>query len=277
MDGIVEQFLADHHFARQADILAVEHGEYAKSVKYFRRALNLNPDNVDVRISLGAVLMAINDFRSAEEELKKALRIQPANALALSNLGSVYGRTGRFREAQETYEKVLAVDPQYRDAYVRLGFTCLHLENDEEAEKMFREALRLDRHCVRALYYLGSLADKRSQPGEALKYYHAALQHVPDRQEPSLGVAQDLMHRKHLHDSIGRLLESIIEEDPRSVRAYLLLGQLRLQQADPEGAIKAFESAKKSGPVPPWVGPKIEELKFQRSRNGGTQGNPAPR
>jgi Tfp pilus assembly protein PilF len=56
------------------------------------------------------------NYQGAEAYFKKALEINPENPYALLNMGVVYQNTGRIEKARETYQKVIALNPSARAA-----------------------------------------------------------------------------------------------------------------------------------------------------------------
>jgi len=233
MARIAESFLDDANLFRQAEQLVNYFGMHAKSIKYYRRALKLNPENVTARVHLGIALASIGQMRSAEQEFLKALKQDSTHREALNNLASVYARTRRPDEAIEIYRKLLAFQPDNASAHLSLGWTYFTTGKIDEAEERFREVLRLDKNSPRAHLNLGRIAEMRGREEDAAKRYRAALEYVPEMTEEHLHVARALLERKELREPISRLLEQIVKEKPKYWPARELLNATTGRRGNP--------------------------------------------
>ena len=233
LERIVEQFLDDFNLQRQADQLVKYSGQYAKSLKHYRRALRLNPKNITARINLGMALTALGQMRIAEQEFQNVLKLDPAQGEALNNLASIYGRTGRLAEATQTYEKLLRSHPDNAIAHLNLGWTYYNLGKFDDAEDRFRKVLRLEPESPKAHLNLGLIADKRGEPRDALDHYRKALNYVPELTADQIFVVQTLMGRRELKEEMTTLLEKILKEKPKYLPAHELLRVLSGKQSPP--------------------------------------------
>lgn len=261
---IAEEFLDDYNFMRHADQLAVHHGDFKHAVKYYKGALKVNPDNVRAHVNLGVAYTKVGQIHLAEQEFQTAIKMQPSNRTARSNLTDIYLSTRRFPEAKEQSLAILKRWPD--DAYARmlLGMAHAATGNLQEAETQFRETVRLEPHHVKAHVLLGKTLEMGERPQEALKHYRAALKYVPERPRDCLYAAKVLLHKPEFAQSIGSLLRDLLQDQPKSARAYILLGMLHLRQDDLDEAIRAFGAARKIDRDQVWLNAKIAELKNQR-------------
>jgi len=87
----------------------------------YRKALEVDPDNVDARINLGRLLHVTGKLPAAEEQFRIAVRHGKPNATALFNLGVALEDLQRGDEAMEYYRAAIEVDPECADAYFNLA------------------------------------------------------------------------------------------------------------------------------------------------------------
>ena len=113
--NLLESATAFEHRGNQA----LDEGDFPAAIEFFRRAVELDPDNPSVRQRLGAALAFNGDTRGAAEQLEAALRLAPEFALAHVGLATVWAHQGRFQEAIERYQLALEYQPGYIEA--RLG------------------------------------------------------------------------------------------------------------------------------------------------------------
>jgi tetratricopeptide (TPR) repeat protein len=86
-----------------------------------QRALQLSPDNAEANYGLGMVFAALNDTEHAYEYLGKAIAERPAYPEALNNLGILYVRTQRRVEAENSFKESIRVAPSFDQAYLNLA------------------------------------------------------------------------------------------------------------------------------------------------------------
>ncbi len=79
-----------------------------KSVEYFEKALDLDPENANAQNSLGYTLADLElELDRAEKLCRGAVKSQPRNPAYFDSLGWVMYRKGRYEEAKELLRKAL--------------------------------------------------------------------------------------------------------------------------------------------------------------------------
>ena len=76
-----------------------------ESYKYFQKAVNLDPNNVDAINGIGQSMIASLQYNDAERFLLRVLQIDPNNVPAIHCLGVICENTGRIDEAIKYFEK----------------------------------------------------------------------------------------------------------------------------------------------------------------------------
>jgi Tfp pilus assembly protein PilF len=86
-------------------------GHYVVAAEIYRRALDLNPDEVDVRVDYGTCLFAMGLPERAEQEFKRALKDHPDHAIATFNMGIVLSHLGKEDSAKMYWQRYLKIEP----------------------------------------------------------------------------------------------------------------------------------------------------------------------
>jgi len=86
----------------------------------FRRALQLSPSFVDLRLKLASALRESGEHDAAAAELERAVRDAPAYVPARVALGLAYSAAARLDAAIGQWEEVLRMDPAHRTAQLYL-------------------------------------------------------------------------------------------------------------------------------------------------------------
>jgi len=85
--------------------------KFAEAEKAYRRALELDPDNVNVLTDLGAILYYQGKLEEARQMLERALEIDPKHPAALFNAGLVARDQNDYEAAAVYFEKFIAANP----------------------------------------------------------------------------------------------------------------------------------------------------------------------
>jgi Tfp pilus assembly protein PilF len=89
---------------------------YPEALAYYRRALQLRPDDPALLNSLGYSLALSGDLAAAKRELDRYRQLQPANANPLDSLGDVHYHHARFAEAAQYYLEAHGKNPSFLDS-----------------------------------------------------------------------------------------------------------------------------------------------------------------
>jgi arylsulfatase A-like enzyme/Flp pilus assembly protein TadD len=119
-------------------------GDFARALRNYGRALELDRNNAAVYSNIGGVHLArfLRERREAERvqaegHFKKALEIDPKLFSALNGLGIICRKTGRNADAIAYWRKALAIKPDFDLALMNLGITLLEEKRAGEALDCF--------------------------------------------------------------------------------------------------------------------------------------------
>ncbi|HYU79043.1 MAG TPA: caspase family protein [Vicinamibacterales bacterium] len=106
--------LAAHHLG-QVHHLLLNHEE---SLRFYRRAVELDASDVDSRIACAAVLVEQGDADQAIRELMEVLRLDPSNDEAYSMASRAYWDKGAWTQAIEQADNAIAINPANAQAHL---------------------------------------------------------------------------------------------------------------------------------------------------------------
>ena len=133
-------------------------GKSAESETYWREALRLWPDDIDVLNELGLAIWRQGRAAEAEPIYRRAYQIKPDDYRILSNLGLAIYDQGRIDEAGEYYRRAIEIEPDAFDALMNLGLVL-------SDQGKFDEAKDVSRRRVQTPAQLGAGISKlRNQP-----------------------------------------------------------------------------------------------------------------
>jgi cytochrome c-type biogenesis protein CcmH/NrfG/predicted RNA-binding Zn-ribbon protein involved in translation (DUF1610 family) len=105
---------ADAHDVVAMDSLAAMYsiaGSYEKASQYYLRHLEIEPDNLDVKMMLAHSYFQLQRLDDAMKLVQSVLKKEPTNALALFNLGVIYSSQGKQKEATQHLQIIIDTYP----------------------------------------------------------------------------------------------------------------------------------------------------------------------
>ncbi len=121
-----------------------EKGDAEGSIRVWREALHLEPDEAKAHNNLGGLLLRAGRLDEAEEHLRAALRADESLSNARSNLGLLLMQRQRWSEARRELERALELNPDSAEARVNLGGVLLVEGRHGDAAAQLRKALALE-------------------------------------------------------------------------------------------------------------------------------------
>ncbi len=88
----------------------------------FRKAIELEPQNVNAHHWYAQLLMTSSRFPEAEQQMQAALDVDPRSAILRANLGWLYEYEGKFGQAVLQVRSVLAENPNFLAAHYKLWY-----------------------------------------------------------------------------------------------------------------------------------------------------------
>lgn len=109
---------------------------FAKALEPYGKVLELEPDNVDVRVDRAVAAYASNNNEVAQEEFEKAITVDPANAKAYFNYGVfLYFGLNEPEEALAQWQKVVELNPEAEQDLVETTKTWIKAVEAELADR----------------------------------------------------------------------------------------------------------------------------------------------
>jgi serine/threonine-protein kinase len=140
-------------------------------------ALRLNEGMVEAHTALGQVKMFKDwDWAGAEAEFKRALELNPKDVDALDLYGRYLTWRRRFDQAIATFTRALELDPLSLALNTYLGMALLTAGEYDQAIKQCQKALELDPHCSPALGFLGVAYEQKGDYAVAIATFQKQRQ-----------------------------------------------------------------------------------------------------
>ncbi len=175
---IHEQFLDETNYFRAGEEFSKQ-GEYENAIRWYRRALDINPNYAAAHANWGTCLMYQGKLDEAKTHLVRAIELNPDLPEPRCTLGVVLRRQNKLPEAMRSFREALQVKPDFAVAQLHLGTLLLDLGQFDEAMKHLAEAARLDPRDPFAHFNLGAAYGRAGQPDEAAVHFTHAVEQDP--------------------------------------------------------------------------------------------------
>jgi tetratricopeptide (TPR) repeat protein len=215
-------------------------GKIEDGIVGYRRYLDHDPANAQVRFELAQALIDAKQPAAAELELQALLARDSSMALARAALGALRLDRGEVSEAEREIQAALSTKPDIRMAHFHLALIAESRGQLAAAEREYRQEIQdfPDNHM--AHFNLGKLLEQRGDSEGQLAAFRRAVEVNPDFAEGHLFLAKLLLDAGADPVEAARLARRGIEIAPRGDYAplghYLLAEVLSRQGRSVEAA-----------------------------------------
>jgi tetratricopeptide (TPR) repeat protein len=163
-------------------------GNLKEAIKYYDKALLLQPINSDLLVTKGDALSQIGNYTGAIIYYDKVLDLQPNSTGStgiIESIGNDLYRLGKYKEAIRSYDKALSIQPNNPDLLINKGNALFHIANYSGAIKYYDKGLASQPNSATtnttsviinkalALFHIGNYSG-------AVRYYDKVLTMAPN-------------------------------------------------------------------------------------------------
>ncbi|MEQ8344032.1 MAG: tetratricopeptide repeat protein [Sneathiellaceae bacterium] len=163
--------------------LLLSRGRPGDAIMAYGGALRARPEgSVEVFINRGSALIQANDLEAAATSFRRALDLEPDNITALNNLGSAYAQSGQPGEALELFRRAQRVAPDHPAGHFNAALALAAQDpagNAEEVIAAYRAAIACDPKFAPACLNLAQCLAARGETAEALELVDEAELQAP--------------------------------------------------------------------------------------------------
>jgi tetratricopeptide (TPR) repeat protein len=217
-------------------------GKYDQAAKWFRKALEVQPDKHEAWNNLGNVYAEKQEYDRAIEAYRRALEIKPDDHEAWNNLGNVYAEKQEYDRAIEAYRRALEIKPDMHEAWYNLGNAYADKQEYDRAIEAYHKALEIKPDMHEAWYNLGNAYADKQEYDRAIEAYHKALEIKPDDHEAWNNLGNVYAHKQE-YDRAIEAYRRALEIKPDKHEAWYNLGVTYAEKQEYDRAIEAYRRA----------------------------------
>jgi tetratricopeptide (TPR) repeat protein len=204
---VLQNDLANTEAMNSLGILLRRAGNWQEAVTQFRRALSVDPKNVDAYRNLAWTYYTVGKYDLAHLVSLNAERVLgKQDPGILNNWGLIFLRRGQVAKAVATFKQAIQVAPDFAPAHANFGALALNYSDYATAERELREALRIDGKLISSQLGLGLALRGNRKYAEAQAEYGKVL---------------DLDGRNALaHFNLGILYQEFLEKPKEAIDSF---------------------------------------------------------
>ena len=209
----------------------VKTGAIEKALPLYEEAVEIAPNDVDLRMQYARALFGKVKFLQAKEHAQQAVRLAPDNPDAILLLGQVLFQLRQYADARVQFEAAFAKTSDFATGYL-LGKSCLLMKDQPAAERVFATIMRefgdtdvnhifVGRAYSQTGYAKGAAAEFRRameiNPAVRGAHYQLALSYL--REDEAAGYEQAIPE-----------FRAELQLNPDDFSSHYMLGYIAVQQ-----------------------------------------------
>ncbi|MGB5250862.1 MAG: tetratricopeptide repeat protein [Gammaproteobacteria bacterium] len=235
MDSTIEHTL-------QAAMSLFQAGSHQAALDQLRDLHRQQPDDLQLRLVLGALEVQTGNFRQGRPHLEAAMVAQPGNLQAATLLGSAYrglGETAPWVALWQNYRRAQPDDPSGRLALAEaLLQSGEHAQANSEIQALCR-SITPDHELLLAI---GTLYHTANRPADAVAYYRRALALQPGDDSANQNLAAALQE-SGAGEEAEQIYLDMLKRQPDRADVLRNLGTIYKDRDDLPGALECYHQA----------------------------------
>ncbi|EDV50505.1 cell division cycle protein 27 homolog [Drosophila erecta] len=153
--------------------------EHETAIKFFKRAVQVDPDFVYSYTLLGHELVLTEEFEKAMDYFRAAVVRDPRHYNAWYGIGTIYSKQEKYELAEIHYVKALKINPQNSVILVHIGAMQFYMKKKDLSLQTLNTAATLDPKNPLTRFHRGSIYFSLGKYQEALRELEELKEVVP--------------------------------------------------------------------------------------------------
>lgn len=241
-------------------------GKTESGVLALEKALSINPQNTDIRITLANYYVKESQKERGEILLTEGMAQQPTNTELAAAYTQLLVSDNKVADAERFVDTRLTLQPKTVEILNLAARLSLFSKDSTKAEELYQRSLALRPQDLEALQNLGAIAINEKNTILALKYYRRLVSAYPKNPIGYKGIIT-------AHEIAGNSKKGSIEinkytepySDSESTAAAVL-AEYYLRKADIDQAVAFLNQAKERSQKSPYFATIETNLKFLQAQ-----------
>ncbi len=242
-----EATLRDSFACYLAGLIYANKGDDAAALRFYDRALALNPHYADALEARARIMQRSGRFKQAIADYDAVFRIRPADAIGLCHLGAAYEAIDLKREALECYDRALDAAPKHFPALAAKAILLFDEGKVEEALSKFQDLVAADPANPAAWYNCGVIHASSGRQAQAYECFARSLALGPAYGKALYGAATALHKLGRLDEALA-VCDRLSSQAPFDFEALFLRGNILYDAGRFVEALGVFDEALAQNP-----------------------------
>ena len=238
------QLLSNQAYAPQANVALGDiykiFNRPDRAVYFYKKALEVQPDNNETHLKLARTYEQLNDFSSSLKEYSYALNSSseseeilnsleriwqkkvdenPKDAEARANLGVVFQKQKRYMEALTEYRKAEMLNPANLNTKINIGTLYQEQKKFNEAISVYDSILKIQPYNATVLVYKADCFRELNRHKDAIDLYKSALNLEPKNSSIKAKLFDLLKDTMPIEDVLAFLYKNV-QNSPMDANSY---------------------------------------------------------
>ncbi len=187
-----------------------------EAIKLLKLAVNLNPQESDLWLSLAEAQIRSDQKDEALSSLNQALKLKPKEQNIYFTKASIYMDLNDPKKARNSIKKGLLINKNSEKGYFQLGNAEIMLKNYKSAIVAFRKSSQINSKFWQSINNEGLILYELNNIKEAISKLKLALE-ISNDAEPMLALAIVLFSTDNKSDESMSLAEKALKSNPKYV------------------------------------------------------------
>jgi len=153
-------------------------GRLDDAIAFLDEAIRLQPNNLEVGVTLATLYIEKRDYQKAEDVLRVTLVSHTDVEAIHYSLGLILKEQGKIESALAQFNKVVQLDDTHVQGFYELAECCMELGFEDQAEPFYAKASKLDPDFSEPALKLGDLYKKQGRENDAVIMYRHWIEMV---------------------------------------------------------------------------------------------------
>lgn len=180
-----------------------EKNKVNRAITYFRKAIEINPNDLLAHYNLGIVYTNQGQYDLAIEYFNKAIEINAYDEETYYNRAFIYSLKGLYDCAIDDYTRAIKINDQFADAFINRGSIYNNKALYNLAIEDFNKAIEINPYDAIAFYNRGIVYSKKGEFNLAINDYSKAIELDPNLVEAHFNRGVEYNNKRDFNKAIN--------------------------------------------------------------------------